>query len=79
MKSFKNIFAILTFTYIPVDAKRPPKLPKEPKTPLSSEQRQAIAAGAAQAGPQDAPGDRGISVILLQICSTALSILLLKR
>jgi hypothetical protein len=29
-------------------AKRPPKPPKEPKTPLTSEQKQAIVAGAAQ-------------------------------
>jgi hypothetical protein len=48
MKLLKSIIVIMALTCISIDAKRPPKLPKEPKTPLSSEQKQAIVAGAAQ-------------------------------
>ena len=48
MKSGKNIFMILLFINATLEAKRPPKPPKEPKKPLSAEQKQAIAAGAAQ-------------------------------
>lgn len=49
MKLFKTIIIlVLSLSYSFTDAKRPPKQPKEPKTPLTSEQKQAIIAGAAQ-------------------------------
>lgn len=48
MNLFKSIIIVMALTCIAADAKRPPKPPKEPKTPLTSEQKQAIVAGAAQ-------------------------------
>ncbi len=49
MNLFKTILVImLSLSYGFIDAKRPPKQPKEPKIPLTSEQKQAIIAGAAQ-------------------------------
>src|SRR4030095_7548686 len=48
MKSFKNILVILLLTGVLINAKRPPKEPKDPKAPLTCEQKQAIAAGVTQ-------------------------------
>lgn len=48
MNSFKNILVILLLTSFLMDAKKEPKEAKEPKTPLTYEQKQAIAAGVTQ-------------------------------
>ena len=48
MNSFKNILVMLLLTSVLIDAKKEPKAAKEPKTPLTCEQKQAIAAGVTQ-------------------------------